>query len=106
MKCGIKVATVVLLLALLGADVGLQTVRIFGPPSLPSIQPTVDVAVGTKWTDTAQAMSAIAVAVFTVILLITSRGQWVTMQQQARHAGDQLMAFLQGQRPYLFVLSV
>jgi hypothetical protein len=98
MKCWIKVATVVLLLALLGTDVGLQTVRIIGSPSLPTTQPTIEVADGTKWTDIAQACSAMLVALFTFVLFFVSRGQLKAMRQQ-------LSAFLQGQRPYLFVLS-
>jgi hypothetical protein len=106
MKCWIKVATVVLLLALLGADVGLQTARTLGSPPVPVVQTTVEEAGGTKWTDRAQADSAIMVAVFTAVLLVASVGQWFTMRAQARHASGQLAAFQQGQRPYLFVLSI
>ena len=81
MKCGIKIALAVVLIRLLGADLGLQTAHVFG--SQPSIidQPKMPVDDGIKWTDRTQALSAIAVALFTAALIAASAAQWWAMKK-------------------------
>jgi hypothetical protein len=103
MKCWIKIAATVLLIGLLGADIGLQTERYFGMPPIAAIETVADAS---KWTDRAQAFSAIAVAIFTVALFFASVVQGLIMGKQSRYAADQLAAFQAGERPYIFILSI
>jgi hypothetical protein len=106
MKCWVKIAATVSLLALLGIDIGLQVERYFGTPPGPMMQVVIPPTDPSKWTDIAQAGSAIIVAIFTAMLLRTSGAQWQTMREQSQHAADQLAAFQAGERPYVFILDI
>jgi hypothetical protein len=82
MTCGIKIVGTVLLLALLGADVGLQTVRVLGGAPLP-IQAQEEVSPRTsRLTDTIQALSAAFVAIFTAGLLCVGWQQSRILKEQ------------------------
>ena len=83
MKCWVKIAGAVLLLALLGADVGLQTVRVLGRAPPPIQTPRVDgLSDSAKTTDVLQAGSAVAVAFFTLGLLVVGWQQSKILKEQ------------------------
>lgn len=109
MRCWIKIAATALLIGMLGVDIGLQVERYFGmppPTATPAIALPITSPDGTKVTDWAQGVSAIVVALFTIMLWRTSKAQGSSLQEQSRHMAGQLAAFTAGERPYLFILSL
>jgi hypothetical protein len=82
MKCWLKVAAVVSFLALLGADIGLQTAHVFGGASLPISTPSAPALDAAKTTDIVQAASAAIVAGFTLGLVIVGYRQTRILREQ------------------------